>query len=93
MIFSNNSRYDDNEAVPLEGVFYSASDYKKLFFNCFREEDNDIFGRLTPLDETFEKEILYDTSYLSIQATAEYETNKVETWNDFVDEIIKRAHC
>lgn len=76
MIFSNNREYDDNEVVPLEGAFYSSSDYKKLFFNRFREEDNDIYGRLAPLDETVEKEILYDTSYLLIQATAEYETNK-----------------
>ncbi len=76
MIFSNNSLYDDEEIVPLEGAFYAASDYEKLFFNRFREEDTKIFERLTPLDEVAEKEILRDTNYLSIFSTAEYETNK-----------------
>ena len=76
MIFSNNSEYDDNEVVPLEGTFYAASNYHELFFNRFREEDNDIYERLMPLDESVEKEILRDANYLSIRATAEYETNK-----------------
>ena len=76
MIFSNNSEYDDDEIVPLEGAFYAASDYHKLFFNRFREEDDEIFERLACIDETVEKEILCDTNYLSIRATAEYETNK-----------------
>ena len=76
MIFSNNSEYDDDEIVPLEGAFYAASDYQKLFFNRFREEDAEIFERLAILDETVEKEILRDTNHLSIRATAEYETNK-----------------
>ena len=76
MIFSNNSEYDDNEVVSLEGAFYAASDYRKLFFNRFREEDNNIYERLAPPDETVEKEILRDTNYLSIRVTPEYETNK-----------------
>ncbi|MBR3745811.1 MAG: hypothetical protein IKN27_02505, partial [Selenomonadaceae bacterium] len=76
MIFSNNSEYDDNEIVPLEGTFYAASDYRKLFFNRFREEDSDIYNQIAPLDEVVEKAILKDTNYLSIRATNEYETNK-----------------
>ena len=76
MIFSNNSEYDDNEVVPLEGTFYAASNYHQLFFNRFREEDTDIYEQLMPLDESVEKEILRDANYLSIRATAEYETNK-----------------
>ena len=76
MIFSNNSEYDDDEIVPLEGAFYAASDYRQLFFNRFREEDADIYNRLEPPNETVEKEILRDTNYLSIRSTPEYETNK-----------------
>ena len=76
MIFSNNSEYDDDEIVPLEGAFYAASDYRQLFFNRFREEDIDIYNRLKSPDETVEKEILRDTNYLSIRVTPEYETNK-----------------
>ena len=76
MIFSNNSEYDDDEIVPLEGAFYAASDYRKLFFNRFREEDIDIYNRLKSPNETVEKEILRDTNYISIRVTPEYETNK-----------------
>ena len=76
MIFSNNSDYDDEEVVPLEGAFYAASDYRQLFFNRFREEDTDIYNRLESPDETVEKEILRDTNYLAIRSTPEYETNK-----------------
>lgn len=39
MVFSNNSEYDDTEAIPLEGAFYSTISYEKLFFSHFREED------------------------------------------------------
>ena len=78
MIFSNNSEYDydDEEIVPLEGAFYAASDYRQLFFNRFREEDNDIYNRLESPNETVEKEILRDTNHLAIRSTPEYETNK-----------------
>ena len=76
MIFSNNSEYDDDEIVPLEGAFYAASDYRQLFFNRFREEDVDIYNRLEPPNEIVEKKILRDTNYLSIRVTPEYETNK-----------------
>lgn len=76
MIFSNNSEYDDEEIVPLEGAFYAASDYNQLFFYRFREEDADIYNHIESPDETVEKEILRDTNYLSISATPEYITNK-----------------
>ncbi|MBR0290263.1 MAG: type I restriction endonuclease subunit R, partial [Selenomonadaceae bacterium] len=76
MIFSNNSEYDDDEIVPLEGAFYAKSDYRQLFFNRFREEDAEIFNNLAPLGEITEMEILKDTNYLSIRSTPEYETNK-----------------
>lgn len=76
MIFSNNSEYDDEEIIPLEGAFYAASDYRQLFFNRFREENANIYNCLEPFDETVEREILRDTNYLSICSTPEYETNK-----------------
>ena len=76
MIFSNNSEYDDDEIVPLEGAFYAASDYHQLFFNRFREEETDIYNQLDSPNETVEKEILRDTNYLAIRSTPEYETNK-----------------
>lgn len=31
MVFSNNSEYDDTEAVPLEGAFYSTISYENVF--------------------------------------------------------------
>ena len=76
MIFSNNSEYDDNEIIPLEGAFYATSDYRQLVFNRFREKDVDIYERLATLNEASEKEILRDTNYLSILLTLAYETNK-----------------
>lgn len=76
MIFSNNSDYDDEEITPLEGAFYATSDYKKLSFNRFREDDKNFYEKLFPLDEETETEILRDTNYLSIRATNEYELNK-----------------
>lgn len=75
MIFSNNSDYDDEETVPLEGAFYAASDYRQIFFNRFREEDADIYNRLAPRDEAVEREILRDTNCLPIRTTKEFQTN------------------
>ncbi|MGS0763933.1 type I restriction endonuclease subunit R [Syntrophomonas curvata] len=75
MVFSNNSEYDDNEVVPLEGAFYAASSYKKLFFSHFREEDDMIFGRIEPINEDKEAAILRDTNLVSIKHTPEYATN------------------
>ncbi len=75
MVFSNNSEYDDNEAVPLEGAFYASTNYNKLFFSHFREEDEDIFSRILPVDENREAEILRDTNLVSIKHKSEYETN------------------
>jgi type I restriction enzyme R subunit len=75
MVFSNNSEYDDNEVVPLEGAFYAASSYKKLFFSHFREEDDTIFQRIAPIDENKEIAILRDTNLVSIKHMPEYATN------------------
>jgi len=75
MVFSNNSEYDDNEVVPLEGAFYASSSYEKLFFSHFREEDKSIFSRISEVDETKEKAILFDTNLTSIKGSPEYLTN------------------
>lgn len=75
MVFSNNREYDDGEAVPLEGAFYAASSYKKLFFSHFREEDEKIFHKIEPLDSIKESFILKDTNLISIKHTPEYATN------------------
>lgn len=75
MVFSNNSEYDDNEAVPLEGAFYASSSYNKLFFSHFREEDESIFSKIEPIDSAKESFILKDTNLISIKHTSEYATN------------------
>lgn len=75
MVFSNNSEYDDTEVVPLEGTFYAASSYKKLFFSHFHEEDESIFAKIAPIDEAKEAAILKDTNLVSIKHMPEYATN------------------
>lgn len=75
MVFSNNGEYDDNEAVPLEGAYYATIGYEKLFFSHFREEDDSIFTRVAPLDETIESKILTDTNLVTIKSAPDYQTN------------------
>lgn len=76
MVFSNNSPYDDSEVVPLEGAFYAASGYKKLFFSHFREEDTQLISSVPEADETIENYILKDNNLVSIKYTPEYITNR-----------------
>lgn len=75
MIFSNNSEYDDTEIVPLEGAFYSTTDYERLFFSHFREEDTSIFEKVSAIDDAVEKEILEDNNLISIKGSPEYAVN------------------
>ncbi len=75
MVFSNNSPYDDNEIIPLEGAFYAASSYEKLFFSHFREEDLQLISSVPASDEEIENFILKDNNLVSIKYTPEYETN------------------
>ena len=75
MVFSNNSPYDDNEVIPLEGAFYAASSYEKLFFSHFREEDLRLISSVSATDEEKENYILKDNNLVSIKYTPEYETN------------------
>ncbi|QFJ53380.1 type I restriction endonuclease [Pseudobutyrivibrio xylanivorans] len=79
MIFSNNSEYDDTEVIPLEGAFYSTTDYKKLFFSHFREEDSSIFDNISEIDVDVEKKILKDNNLFSIKGSGEYDTNMSST--------------
>lgn len=75
MVFSNNSPYDDNEVIPLEGAFYATSSYEKLFFSHFREEDLHLISAVPATDENKENFILKDNNLVSIKYTPEYETN------------------
>lgn len=75
MVFSNNSEYDDTEAVPLEGAFYSTISYEKLFFSHFREEDEKFLTSVPEKDEAVENFILTDNNLSSIKYSPEYVTN------------------
>lgn len=75
MVFSNNSPYDDNEVVPLEGAFYASSSYEKLFFSHFREEDLHLISSVPDANEDTENFILKDNNLVSIKYTPEYVTN------------------
>ncbi len=75
LIFSNNQEYNDDSVVPIEGAFYATSNYNNVFFNCFREEDYEIFSRLNEINEEEENFILKDNNYVAIKGTEEYLTN------------------
>lgn len=75
MVFSNNREYDDAEVIPLEGAFYSAISYDKLFFSHFREEDKRLLISVPETDESIENIILTDNNLSSIKYSPEYMTN------------------
>ena len=75
LVFSNNDEYDEDSIVPIRGAFYATSSYGKVFFNCFREEDNNIVSNVKPIKEDDENKILIDTNYITIKGTPEYNTN------------------
>ena len=75
LVFSNNNEYDEESIVPIQGAFYGTSSYSKVFFNCFREEDQSINCNVQAIDEEQENKILIDTNYVSIKGTNEYMTN------------------
>ena len=74
-VFSNNMEYDDTDVEPIQGAFYASANYKKLFFNRFREEDPDIQMQVNPIDSAVEDFILQDNNLVSIKNTPEYQTN------------------
>ena len=78
MVFSNNMEYDDADVEPIEGAFYAASSYDKLFFNRFREEDPAIHTAIPAIDEAKADFILKDNNLVSIKGSSEYAINLSE---------------
>ncbi|MCD8017219.1 MAG: DEAD/DEAH box helicase family protein [Oscillospiraceae bacterium] len=78
MIFSNNMEYDDADVDPIEGAFYASSNYNKLFFNRFREEDPQIFTTIKAINASVKDFILQDNNLVSIKGSSEYTTNLSE---------------
>jgi type I restriction enzyme R subunit len=76
MIFSNNMEYDDESVVPVQGAFYAAVSATDAVFNCFREEDKEIFNRIKPVDNDTEDFILLDNNLAAIKNSPEYLLNK-----------------
>ena len=91
MIFSSNMEYDNDSTVPLQGVFY-ASVAQRAIFNCFREEDTEIFNRIDELDEDVERLVLRDNNLVAIKESAEYTTNKSATkpTNRIISSLLSR---
>jgi type I restriction enzyme R subunit len=79
MIFSNNMEYDNDSVVPIQGAFYASVSQTEAAFNCFREEDETIFDRISGLDEDVERFVLKDNNLVAIKDSAEYITNKSAT--------------
>ena len=75
MIFSNNMEYDNESVVPIQGAFYASISSKEAAFNCFREEDETIYSRISDLDEEVEKVVLKDNNLVAIKESGEYITN------------------
>ena len=76
LVFSNNSEYNVDSVVPIEGAFYATPDYESVKFNCFREEEAGIFSQAGEIDSAVEDFILKDTNYSSIRWTEEYLYNR-----------------
>lgn len=75
-VFSNNNEYDDNDIEPIQGAFYAAPAYGKMFFSKFREQKEAVLGELiTDLDIEIEKFILKDNNLISIKGTPEYQSS------------------
>lgn len=80
LMYSNNMEYDDTEAVPLSGAFYSTTSTKNVFFNHFREENiEELRFILSPEDDEIENKVLIDNNLISIKNSPEFLTNKRET--------------
>ena len=80
MVFSNNQEYDHEKIVPIQGAFYATTSRNKVFFNVFREADNELLlscikngnDKLTAEDE---KVVLTHRNCLPIKGSPEYQTN------------------
>lgn len=76
LVFSNNMEYDSESIVPIQGAFYSSTSYKKADFNCFREENKEIYNELLSEDDKLENFVLKDNNLNSIKYSPEFITNK-----------------
>lgn len=79
LVFSNNQEYNEDSVVPIEGAFYGTPSYNNVFFNCFREENFEIYDNVLELNYEEENKILKDNNYVSIKGTPEYSTNLKST--------------
>jgi len=79
MIFSNNMEYDDESVVPVQGAFYATVSATDAVFNCFREEEEEIFNKIKPVDDEVENVILLDNNLATIKNSSEYLSNKDST--------------
>ncbi|MDR0972205.1 MAG: DEAD/DEAH box helicase family protein [Bacteroidales bacterium] len=78
MIFSNNQEYDNDNRVPIQGVFYSCTAKETTFFNVFREEDSCFVAKYSylPEDIEIENKVLKHRNCIVIKNLPEYHTNK-----------------
>lgn len=79
MIFSNNMDYDSESVVPIQGAFYATPSLSAIGFNCFREENPQIFSIVSGINESTENFILKDNNLAAIKNSDEYITNKSAT--------------
>ena len=75
LVFSNNNEYDDNSTKPIEGAFYATNSTSDAFFNHFREQDENIYLNVQPINEEIVDYILNDNNYVALKGTREFETN------------------
>ncbi len=60
MVFSNDSEYNENDLLPLQGAFYATSAYDGLTVNRFVEAEPEILSELAPADAREQTLILQD---------------------------------
>ena len=64
---------------PIQGAFYAASNYGKMFFSKFREQRKiEVSQNIHAIDPEVEHYILSDTNLLAIKGTPEYKTSVSE---------------
>jgi type I restriction enzyme R subunit len=54
MLFSNNVEYDSESIVPIQGAFYAIPSLSEVGFNCFREENTEVFTVSNEINEAYE---------------------------------------
>lgn len=72
-VFSNNNEYDDTDIEPIQGAFYAASSYEKMFFSKFREErEAELVKDISDSDEDVENFVQKDNNLHAIKGTPEF---------------------